>query len=310
MPLPIIVIFERHWDKTPKKILKQLIPILSKRGYNTLCYEGPEDLIPYNFHITRIDESIEFAKKRYSEASECLGARNINVEELSDLDFGVLDKLMLNFVSTKHHQLFAEQIKNLPGALIFKEILEESKNSQMSVVGVDVESQRYDEMLSNSWLTENMFSNRVVSLDKVEVQRNETLSRNLTKLYQEEKNIVFICGAFHAEKIISYLKEKHGENSVIYYFICSDKQYDKTFDDIKFAINNNPILTLHTVYPGSEEEINQFNQNLTEEINFKSANFQQNISIKKIYPTFKFNFDRAAEKEIKDIENWVRYTRN
>ncbi|VHO02007.1 hypothetical protein RHT_00325 [Candidatus Rhabdochlamydia sp. T3358] len=32
MSLPIVVIFERHWDETPKHLVKQLLPELVKEG--------------------------------------------------------------------------------------------------------------------------------------------------------------------------------------------------------------------------------------------------------------------------------------
>ena len=42
MSLPIVIIFERHWDLIPKPLVKELLPELSKRGYGNFCFEAPE----------------------------------------------------------------------------------------------------------------------------------------------------------------------------------------------------------------------------------------------------------------------------
>ena len=49
MSLPIVIIFERHWDTIPKTIIKDLLPALNKKGYQTFCFEAPQDLSPPDF---------------------------------------------------------------------------------------------------------------------------------------------------------------------------------------------------------------------------------------------------------------------
>ena len=44
MSLPIVVIFERHWDTVPKNLLNELLPELSKKGYQTYCFEAAQNL--------------------------------------------------------------------------------------------------------------------------------------------------------------------------------------------------------------------------------------------------------------------------
>ncbi len=68
MPLPIIIILERHWDTEPKKTLVRALPSLLELGYDTLCFESPSDKTKEET-IADIEGTIKFIEERLVEAN-------------------------------------------------------------------------------------------------------------------------------------------------------------------------------------------------------------------------------------------------
>ncbi len=75
--LPTIIIYERHWDETPKKVLKNLLPKLAEEGYDTLCLEVPQDWETEEILLSH-QQGLNFDSNLYSQAEQYLKNARIN----------------------------------------------------------------------------------------------------------------------------------------------------------------------------------------------------------------------------------------
>ncbi len=145
MSLPIVIIFERHWDTIPKLILKESLSELSQRGYNTLRLE-----IPHNLPYAQVKERLKFGLNQDSDlkqtAKALLKQAGITTE-LSNISFEKLAEMMRLYVSSRRYQEVAEKIKNLPAHYIQQEIFEEADKLSISIFF-------YNQVISwTRWLT-------------------------------------------------------------------------------------------------------------------------------------------------------------
>src|ERR1700722_17926007 len=128
--LPIVVIFERHWDEVPKQLVKDLLPQLAEEGYDTLCFEAPQNLSEKEI-LSSHKYGLDLNSKICSQAEECLKRAGINdIDKLSTMGFENLAHLMQLFVSSKKYNEVAEKIKHLPATLLLKDIF--NKANQLS----------------------------------------------------------------------------------------------------------------------------------------------------------------------------------
>ena len=260
--MPIVVIFERHWDEAPKQTLKSLIPMLAQEGYDTLCFEAPQNLNESEI-MASFNQNIEFDSNLSSQADEYL--RRVGVtSKLSDIGFGKLANLMRLYVSSKKYNKVAEKIKNLPASLLLKDIFKDAQRLSISINGVDIDHTDFGNILSLDLLE------RSVSIEKNEDYRIKTITNNLIKLRNKRGGVVFVCGALHADNLIAKLKEKNIQD-VLYYFPHSAKQFDDNIDDIKIIIADG-ILKDHSYRLLNEKDAKSLNEKIIKEI--KSSNTQ------------------------------------
>src|ERR1700741_5525606 len=98
--MPIVIIFERHWEKIPRQIVKDLIPKLSEEGYDTFCFEFPQNLKEKEI-LSLHNEALESDKDLNSKAENCLARVGIKNIRLDGLDLKNLSNLMRLYVSRK-----------------------------------------------------------------------------------------------------------------------------------------------------------------------------------------------------------------
>ena len=116
MPLPIIVVLERHWDTVPKKALMHALPFLKAAGYDTLCFESPCDKSESET-IDGIETTLHFIETRLTEANQCLNSKGIAVNlqamDYSDLElllYRMEDRYMIS--ESKFDQVYKERIED------------------------------------------------------------------------------------------------------------------------------------------------------------------------------------------------------
>jgi hypothetical protein len=255
MSLPLVIIFERHWDEIPKLVLKDLLPNLVEQGYQTLCFETPKDLTTSEI-IARHDSGLKYDMEIQRQAEQLLKQVNIT-KQLSEESFSSLAQLMKQYVSSQRYLDVAEKIKNLPASKILKEIFDQAGKLSLLLKGVDIVD--LDEMFSYD------LSKRMTHINLQEDRRIRTIFKNLLKLRKKQEGVIFICGALHASNLLAKFAEKGMQDDVLYYFPHSSKRYDHTTDDINEITMRNETLQNHT-YLLSKHQIQPFVKTIVSEI--------------------------------------------
>jgi len=225
MSLPIVIIFERHWDKIPKILVRGLLPELVSQGYGTFCVEAPQNLAASELS-ERYERALSFDLDLQKRAETCLRRVGV-VGRLSDMSLSSLSLLLKLHVSSKEYVELAEKIKALPAALIFREIFETSTRFSISVKGIDVDARDYDGLISGP------LERRMIAIEEQAEVRNGTMFENLLRLKnQQGEGIVLLCGALHAEALINKFNAKKMQDEVLFYFPHSSQRYDDSIDDV------------------------------------------------------------------------------
>lgn len=262
MSLPIVIIFERHWDPIPKTLLRDLLPDLKKRGYETICYEAPENISSAEI-VDRHRYSVTLDQEIQKQAEDLLKQRGIT-QRLSEISFGRLAELLKSFVLSNHCLHVAEKIKTLPALLILNEVFDHAAELSLTVKGIDIDSEIFDQMGTLD------SSSRMSILRTKNAYRDRLFFQNLCALRtQQEGGLVFACGALHAKGLIDQFKQNGLENEVLYYFPHSSSRYDESVDDVNhFAMN---VTLLNHTYLLSQKDLKPFGERVIREISEKTT---------------------------------------
>lgn len=263
MSLPIVIIFERHWDTIPKSVIKDLLPNLSKRGYETFCFEAPQNLSAAEI-VDRHNSRLELDSNIQQQAEQLLKQVKIT-SKLSNMSFRSLAELLRLYVSSKRYVDVAEKVKQLPASRILKEIFGEATKLSISLKGIDIGSEDFDKMTSVD------LSRRMSGIRLKEDHRITTMFQNLLKLRsQPEEGVIFACGACHAKGLIDEFI-KHGlQNEVLYYFPHSSSRYDESVDDIEVVMNETLGTLVDHTYLLAQTDIKLFGERVIREITEKT----------------------------------------
>jgi len=245
--LPILVLFERHWDRTPKNVLQSLFPKLSELGYDTLCIEAPQNFSEKEI-VSSHRNSLESDQQLNSEVNNCLKRVGIIHPSLFDIGYIKLAELMRNFVSTQHYSQITEKVKGLPASILFKNILQTAVKLHFTIKGVDINSKEYGEMISLD------LSKRMEMINFNEELRILTFYKNLLALHEKGKNIIFVCGAFHAKNLINKFTDHKIQDRVYYSFPYSNKSYSEGFDDVKESLLSDTLVDHSFCITNSQEK--------------------------------------------------------
>jgi len=263
MSLPIVIIFERHWDTIPKSVLKDLLPDLSKKGYDTFCFEAPQNLSSAEI-VDRHKSGLDLDSNIQQQAEKLLKQVGIT-SKLSDMSFRSLAELLRLYVSSKKYVDVAEKVKQLPASRMLKEIFCEATKLSISLKGIDVSSEDFDEMNSVD------LSRRMSGIRLREDHRITTMVQNLLKLRtQQEEGIIFACGAIHARGLIDEFKKNGLQDEVLYYFPHSSSRYDESVDDIEVITNGTLGTLIDHTYLLAQKDIKPFGERIIREITGKT----------------------------------------
>lgn len=261
MSLPLLIIFERHWDAIPKHTVKEILPELAELGYDTYCMEAPhnwssKDLVEQHKMGLKGDQEL------YDTAVDHLKRSGVVKENLCEESFGSLAHLMMLYVSSKRYQTVAEKIRALPSSRLLKAIFEDAEKLSISAKGVDIVEDDYSEML------EVETSQRMKGIKARETKRITSFVSNITALRERGHGVVFACGALHADNVLAELEKKGLSAEVAYYFPHSTKRLDETVDDIAVLFSKCKTL-LHHSHQLSESEVKSFGKKVIKEIRSK-----------------------------------------
>ncbi len=258
--LPVVIIFERHWDTIPKLAVQELLPDLYKKGYETLCFE-----VDQNWSTAEIVEShtkgLEEDSGIHLQAQQLLRQAGI-IAELSEMSFSKLSRLMQLHVSSRRYMEVAEKMKQLPASYILKEIFESAGKLAISIRGIDdPESLRA--------ITSVSLGSRTPSIKKHEDRRIAAMFQNLQRLQAtQEGGVIFVCGALHAQGLLSQFRTHHLQDEVLYYFPHEPARYEESVDDIALSVKESPILEGH-LHQLARRDVRLFKERVVSEVTGK-----------------------------------------
>lgn len=313
--LPIILLFERHWDPIPKLLLKSLLPALAKQGYATFCMEASTSHSSVQM-TEAINEVIKIDTDLENQTLQMLWTKGILLsKKLSEMSHRELSSLLMWHVSSKKYIELAQKIKHLPAMRLMSDILNIAKKESISLKGIDIDEESYRTMIS----PEISIDERSVNIKANEDIRISTFFNNLRKLReQNEGGIVFACGALHAPRLLEQFKKHQMQDSVVSYFSrCSgvyDEQENALMEEEEdFKAFGEALKNRTTVL--KEEQISSFTQKIVKEVSrlirYKREVFEGNSHTRFLSNLFHVHF-RAymrpgyyvdALLDIKDVAN-------
>jgi hypothetical protein len=174
------------------------------------------------------------------------------------------------YVSSQRYLEVAEKIKSLPSSILLKDIFNDAKKFYFSIKGIDIDAKDFEDMMSRD------LPQRMKVIEEKENDRISTIFENLFNLYKKGKNIVFVCGALHAENLINKFKEKNMQDQILYYFPHSNKNYDDSIDDVKEFFSNETLKN-HIFCLINEQDRKLLKERIVKEIKLNNTNYKGEI---------------------------------
>jgi hypothetical protein len=266
--LPIVIIFEQHFDKAPKQVINSLIPTLASEGYDTFCFEAPE---------YQSEEEIVWSHNYYLDDDSPIasGAENrtgLTIAQLCDLEYAKLVELIQkNGVPAPWSLRSAEKIRSLPARLLTKTMYNLFQEYSISIKGIDI-----NEILSVSKDIFGGSSEEVKrKLKEIEGERINAFSDNLIKLNKNENGNIFLCGVGHAENLMNKFKEKGIDDRILYYFPYTVKDLFET--RMLPNLLSNETLKDHKFCLMNESDIKSLTGRIVKEIKEKNVQYKEEI---------------------------------
>lgn len=270
--LPLVIVFERHWDCKPREILAQLLTKLSREGYNTFCYEAPHNVSEQDL-IQSQNLACRIYQEEYDAAVGWLNFYGVDSKGLPDIGFIKLRELMKQCVTTTCFNEAAERIKLLPATLLLTKVIRNVRQEHSYFIkGIDLDE---DEFVQ---ITHQEIPSRMKAFRKNEKKRINNFVQNLLKLRNSQSTPVFLCGVLHADNLIKKLKETIPSDDFVYYFIHSNKQFDDNLDDIKSSFTNETTIN-HTFCVRNEQEQSALLSRIVSDIKSKNTKYIRHLEI-------------------------------
>lgn len=227
MPLPIIILVERHWDEAPKKALLNALPFLMTSGYNTLCFESPCDKNEEET-VADIESTIEFIERRLAEANQCLARRGM-FYNLPEMDYLDLQRLLQKYVSSQYYKEMALWFKELPGHKEKLLLVRNAQKSHMKICGIDLKSNELEAIHSRE--AQLNLKNRALKIRELDNLRTTSFTRHMHELQQQGRGVVFVVGQFHYTTIIEEFSKEHPLSELIFLHPYSTRCLVKSYID-------------------------------------------------------------------------------
>ena len=214
MPLPVILIFERHQDPAPKQALIDSLAILREKGYTKIAVEVDPARANYTDMLEGVQSQLKTTRQLLDQSLQVLSnlPRNtklaissrwgiefpITEESLKTMDYGFLHDLLLNFVSSSRYDVLTRMFKNYDGLLKTKELLLQARAKGFQIVGID---SKVCDLKIHGDLERSKES--LAEIDDVNNARDLEMSARLV-LASQETGVIGLIGAMHYEGIKFY----------------------------------------------------------------------------------------------------------
>lgn len=268
-PLPIVVIFERHWDTAPKKVLECLLPRLRNEGFNVFCNETPHDVSEQKI-LSSADIACRIFQEDHDAAVKWLNKRGIDSKNLPERDWDKLSQLLMYYVSSKRYAEMAERIKQLPASLLLKDVIQNAQKNQFySLKGVDLGKDEYMK------LTHQDLGPRVEEINLKETKRINNFVTHLINIQNSGSGLVFLCGATHSVNLINKMKELGKADNLVYYLVHSDKRFTHEVDD--FSIFPELVIEDKKVCVNTSIEFSALANQIVSDVKSKNTKYIQQL---------------------------------
>ena len=259
MPLPIIILLERHWDVIPKKTLINALPFLKASGYDTLCFESPSELNEQET-IANIESTVKFIEERLAEANQCLNRRGMSVD-LPAMSYSELQQLLLNYVSTRYSKEMALWFKELPGHKEKFDLVRTAQERNIKICGIDLTSNQLEHI--NSLESQTNLGMRVSGINELDNKRTLTFKKNLLELQQKGKGVIFVVGQSHYKQLVEEFAKEYILDEILFLHPYALKCLDNSYIDYHLpSFSNIKGLTLLEQAILDREDIEIFSKNL------------------------------------------------
>lgn len=285
MSLPIVIIFNRHWESSPQHLIRNLLPPLAQEGYDTFCQEIPDSLSE--------EDAIQWVENQVKKRSVTTDMFNIhaNKSKLSypnDLERCTLEEFREAMPSISTGPFL--QLKTLASMKIAHENLLLAKRCTFSIVCID-DAQAMNE-LNSTPLNSPLYAQ---TLEKTSNIREKRMEDHLFRLHAEGKGIVVPLGWKHFKPMIEHLKQKGlTDQDIVCHFPHSSYQITRTIDEIKNLHETGQIFSDKTSCATTSEEVALLAKKILAEVQSKII---QNCHILFLSDFFKVHFQPSLGPE-------------
>ena len=227
MPLPIIVVLERHWDTVPKKALMNALPFLKAAGYDALCFESPCDKSESET-IDGIESTLQFIEARLAEAYQCLNKQGIAVN-LPAMNYSDLELLLYKSVSSGYSEEMALWFKELSGHKEKLDLVRKAKTRDIQIYGIDLPHAQLEKI--HSLEAQTNIGSKVSGIIELDDERTLAFKTNILELQQKGKGVIFLVGQFHYEKLVKEFDREFLLDEILFLHPYSPQSLDSSVID-------------------------------------------------------------------------------
>ncbi len=271
MPLPIIIIFENHWDHQVKSVIKNdVLADLIQVGYNTYCFETPHDLNEQQL-FSKMHEAMIENDILLNQAKTLIGQKGLNLaSDLEDLPFEELASLLRLYVSSRDFTDMATIFKQIKSNKLTLEIFESVLKKYIYVQGID------QPCSVNPLYVPAKSKPLYIGALSNEDPRSITLATNIHQLYKKGRGLIVVLGAFHAKATLHLLANQGLADNIIYYFLHSNTTLSR-LDLVNVVKQNCDTLQKATFVLDSPESGKEFRDSLLAQIKRKNIAYECEI---------------------------------
>jgi hypothetical protein len=290
MSLPIVMLFNRHWDITPQLLIKEMLPGLSKEGYDSFCEERSSALSEqdiFNDMENHIGSSLDYLNifNQIADLSKLPCNRNLNDLTLSELQYALPNKCDY---SDAEDMTYA--IKHLQAHKRHRDNLFLAKEMAFQIHPIDdpLSVNEVESVLGDSEL-------EYEAMKKTQSVRESVMADRLFHMHSLGAGIIVSLGCNHFKNMVELLQKRGlGEEDIVCHFPHTMYRYRWPLkNDLENLIEKGSILINKTTSATSDEEIYKLSLKLLSEVKSKKElkkELLKNCHIQFLSEYFNVNF--------------------
>lgn len=299
MSLPIVMLFNRHWDLTPQLLIKELLPGLAREGYNSFCEERSSALSEQDIFKdmeNHVNSSLDYLKifNQIADLSKLPYDRNLNDLTLTELQYALPNKY--NF-SDAEDMTYA--IKHLQAHKRHRDNLFLAKEMDFQIYPIDdpLSISEVESVLGDVDL-------EYQAIKKTKSVRESVMADHLCRMHSLGAGIIVSLGCNHFKNMVELLQKRGlGEEDIVCHFPHTIFQYrSPSKNSINDLTEEGSILINKTTCATSEEEIYKLSLKLLIEVKSKKElkkELLKNCHIQFLSDYFKVKFKPVLRPEFR-----------